>query len=97
MTREECEKLELTDILKNINDKHGLTKGNSLVAREMTRIYNKICPADLIMKVKKEAALKTSSLKMNYETPIQPKRRIFLTESAKRRWEEQQAKLVQNI
>ena len=58
MTREECEKLELTDILKNINDKHGLTKGNSLVAREMTRIYNKICPADLIMKVKKEAAIR---------------------------------------
>ena len=47
-------------------------------------------------KVKKEAALKASSLKISYETPIQPKRRIFLTESEKRRWEEQQAKLAQN-
>ena len=67
-------------------------KSNVKVSRIANTSMDKVA-----QKVKKEAAFKTSSLKMNYETPIQPKRRIFLTESEKRRWEEQQAKLVQNI
>ena len=66
-------------------------KSNVKVSRIANTSMDKVA-----QKVKKEAALKTSSLKMNYETPIQPKRRIFLTESEKRRWEEQQAKLAQN-
>ena len=47
-------------------------------------------------KVKKEESRKNSTLKTSYETHIQPKRRLFLTESEKRRWEEQQANLAQN-
>ena len=66
-------------------------KSNVKVSRIANTSMDKVA-----QKVKKEDALKTSSLKMNYETPIQPKRRIFLTESEKRRWEEQQAKLAQN-
>lgn len=58
MLRSDVENLELKDILKTINSRHGLTKGNSLVAREMTRIYNKYFERDDIMRVKKEAAIR---------------------------------------
>lgn len=58
MLRSEIEKLELNDILKIINEQHGLTKGNSLVSREMTRIYNKAFHRDLQLEVKKEAAIR---------------------------------------
>lgn len=58
MLRSEFEKLELNDILKIINEQHGLTKGNSLVSREMTRIYNKAFHKDLQLAVKKEAAIR---------------------------------------
>lgn len=58
MLRSEVEKLELNDILKIINEQHGLTKGNSLVSREMSRIYNKYFPRELVLEVKKEAAIR---------------------------------------
>ena len=58
MLRSEIEKLELNDILKIINEQHGLTKGNSLVSREMTRIYNKAFHKDIQLAVKKEAAIR---------------------------------------
>lgn len=56
--RREAESKELNDILTEINTKYGLTEGNSLVAREMTRIYNKLFNRSIILAVKKEAALR---------------------------------------
>ncbi len=58
MLRSEIEKLELNDILKIINEQHGLTKGNSLVSREMSRIYNKYFSREAVLSVKKEAAIR---------------------------------------
>lgn len=58
MLREDIKDKPLNDILKEINEKYGLTKGNSLVAREMTRIYNKVFPVDLVLDVKREAAIR---------------------------------------
>ena len=66
-------------------------KSNVKVSRIANTSMDKVA-----QKVKKEESRKNSTLKTSYETPIQPKRRIFLTESKKRRWEEQQAKLIQN-
>lgn len=56
--RREAESKELNDILTEINTKYGLTEGNNLVAREMTRIYNKLFNRNIILAVKKEAALR---------------------------------------
>lgn len=70
MTREECEKLELTDILKIVNDKHGLTKGNSLVSREMVRIYNTQYSVNDIKIVKKEAAIRVLCGQQNRVNPF---------------------------
>lgn len=56
--RREAESKELNDILTEINTKYGLTEGNNLVAREMTRIYNKLFNRSIILAVKKEAALR---------------------------------------
>lgn len=56
--RKEAESKELNDILTEINTKYGLTEGNNLVAREMTRIYNKLFNRSIILAVKKEAALR---------------------------------------
>ena len=67
-------------------------KSNVKVSRIANTSMDKVA-----QKVKKGENSRPSTLKTSYETPIQPKRRIFLTESEKRRWEEQQAKLVQNI
>ena len=67
-------------------------KSNVKVSRIANTSMDKVA-----QKVKKGENSRPSTLKTSYETPIQPKRHIFLTESEKRRWEEQQAKLVQNI
>lgn len=56
--RKEAESKGLNDILTEINTKYGLTEGNNLVAREMTRIYNKLFNRSIILVVKKEAALR---------------------------------------
>ena len=66
-------------------------KSNVKVSRIANTSMDKV-----VQKVKKGENSRPSTLKTSYETPIQPKRRIFLTESEKRRWEEQQAKLAQN-
>ena len=58
MNREELESYSLNDLLKISNDRHGLYESNSLVAREMTRIYNKIFPRNVVIQVKKEAVLR---------------------------------------
>lgn len=58
MNRKELENSSLTDLLKISNDRYGLYKSNSLVAREMTRIYNKIFPRNVVVQVKKEAVLR---------------------------------------
>lgn len=57
-------------------------KSNVKVSRIANTSIDKVA-----QKVKKEESCKTSALKTSYETPIQPKRRIFLTESKKRHWE----------
>lgn len=75
MLRTDIENQPLNDILKEINSKYGLTKGNSLVAREMTRIYNKVFPVDLIMKVKKEAAIRVLC---GQHDRIDPLKNIFI-------------------
>lgn len=58
MNRKELENSSLTDLLKISNDRYGLYESNSLVAREMTRIYNKIFPRNVVVQVKKEAVLR---------------------------------------
>nr|DAD65804.1 MAG TPA: hypothetical protein [CrAss-like virus sp. ctt4r3] len=57
-SRHESEKKNLNELLDEINSKHGLTNGNSYVAREMVRIYNKMFKREIILAVKKEAALR---------------------------------------
>ena len=42
-SRSESEKKTLKELLIEINNRHGMTNGNSYVAREMVRIYNKYC------------------------------------------------------
>lgn len=61
---------ELDDILIEINAKHGKTKGNSLIAREMVRIYNKLFSKDIILNVKKEAAIRVLCGQVNRENPL---------------------------
>ena len=39
-SRSESEKKTLKELLIEINNRHGMTDGNSYVAREMVRIYN---------------------------------------------------------
>lgn len=56
--RKEAENKNLNEILAEVNNKFGLTTGNDLVAREMTRIYNKLFNKHIILAVKKEAALR---------------------------------------
>lgn len=58
MQRQNIEQLTLSEILAKINKKHGLTKGNSLVAREMTRIYNKHFTRKMVLTIKREAAIR---------------------------------------
>ena len=41
-SRSESEKKTLKELLIEINNRHGMTDGNSYVAREMVRIYNKL-------------------------------------------------------
>lgn len=61
---------ELDDILLEINTKHGKTKGNSLIAREMVRIYNKLFSKDIILNVKKEAAIRVLCGQLDRENPL---------------------------
>lgn len=56
--RKENEERTLNQLLTDINIKHGSTKGNSLVAREMVRIYNKLFKREIILIIKREAALR---------------------------------------
>lgn len=56
--RSESEKKTLKELLIEINNRHGMTDGNSYVAREMVRIYNKLFKRSIILAVKKEAALR---------------------------------------
>lgn len=56
--RKENEERMLNQLLNDINTKHGSTQGNSLVAREMVRIYNKLFKREVILIIKKEAALR---------------------------------------
>lgn len=56
--RKENEDRMLNQLLNDINTKHGSTQGNSLVAREMVRIYNKLFKREVILIIKKEAALR---------------------------------------
>ena len=56
-SRSESEKKTLKELLIEINNRHGMTDGNSYVAREMVRIYNKF-KRSIILAVKKEAALR---------------------------------------
>ena len=56
-SRSESEKKTLKELLIEINH-HGMTDGNSYVAREMVRIYNKLFKRSIILAVKKEAALR---------------------------------------
>lgn len=56
--RKQNENRPLKDLLEEINNRLGLTTGNSQVAREMVRIYNKMMKHDVILQVKKEAALR---------------------------------------
>ena len=57
-SRSESEKKTLKELLIEINNRHGMTDGNSYVAREMVRIYNKLFKRSIILAVKKEAALR---------------------------------------
>jgi hypothetical protein len=71
MLRRELEDKDLNDVLKIVNDKHGLTKGNSLVAREMCRIYNTYFPLSIIKDVKKEAAIRVLCGQQDRKNPLQ--------------------------
>ena len=71
MTREELQNKELNDILLTINKEHGLTVGNSLVSREMTRIYNKVFSRNVILAVKKEAAIRVLCGQNNRVNPLE--------------------------
>lgn len=57
-SRSESDKKTLKELLIEINNRHGMTDGNSYVAREMVRIYNKLFKRSIILAVKKEAALR---------------------------------------
>ncbi len=50
----------------------------------------------IVQNERKEKILKTSTLKTSCATPSKPQRRLFLTESEKRRWEEEQKRLAEN-
>lgn len=77
---------------------------NLVASLEKTEFENKVKVSKIantsmdkvVQKVKKEENRKISTLKISYETPVHPKRRLFLTEAEKRRWEEQQKRLVEN-
>lgn len=56
--RKRNENRSLHSLLEEINAKYGLTNGNSYVSREMVRIYNKAFKREIILEVKKEAALR---------------------------------------
>lgn len=58
MKRSEIEDKSLKELLELGNAKHGQYESNSLVAREMSRIYNKLFNRSTIMAVKKEAILR---------------------------------------
>lgn len=58
MKRSEIEDKSLKELLELGNAKHGQYESNSLVAREMSRIYNKLFNRSIIMAVKKEAILR---------------------------------------
>lgn len=50
----------------------------------------------IVQNERKEKTRKTSTLETSCAIPIKPQRRLFLTESEKRRWEEEQKRLVEN-
>lgn len=70
MQRVDLENKSLNEILNIINVKYGLTKANSLVAREMTRIYNKCYSRDVILSVKKEAAIRVLTGQSDNKDPL---------------------------
>lgn len=70
MKREELQNKSLTELLEIGNNKHGKYECNSLVAREMSRIYNKLFNRNIIITVKREAILRVLCGQIDRENPF---------------------------
>lgn len=71
LKRQELKNKELNDLLEIVNNRYGLTNGNSLISREMIRIYNKLFTLDIILYIKREAALRILSGQEDREFPLE--------------------------
>lgn len=70
IVREDIENLSLDEILKIANGRYGLTKSNNLISREMVREYNKLFNRDVILALKKEAAIRVLCGQTNRKNPF---------------------------
>lgn len=70
MKREELQNKPLNELLEIGNNKYGQYECNSLVAREMSRMYNKLFNRTVIMSVKREAILRVLCGQINRENPF---------------------------
>lgn len=61
MLRSDIENKSLSELLSIINEIHGKTRGNDLVARESFRIISKVLSASKIEEIKTEAAKRVLS------------------------------------